>query len=174
MNFQTQTASQSDIFPIFAFNTLWYRLGDRQFNQIVLKAFERFGDLPDGATIIEPGCGDFRLGRLQLQRGWRIDGYDKSKSAVALAEAAIEDLGLTDEVTHADFTVVPAEHLLRDNPRGAFSWRVLHTIPADVRLDICRKLREVLPSGASFFATFLSCEPGHWSWEREAAGDDFV
>ncbi len=159
-------------FPAFVFNHNWYVLGKRPFNPIIRRVFDRFGEYPAGSWIIEPGCGDFRLGRLLIQRDWRIHGYDKSPTAVSQSEAAIKDMGLPDKVTLADFTEVPWFELVCNNPCGAFSWRVLHTMSPEVCLTMCRKIRTALVPGCehSFFLSLLS----DTSWERVTLGDKYV
>ncbi|HLD63991.1 MAG TPA: hypothetical protein VI913_03815 [Candidatus Peribacteraceae bacterium] len=157
-------------FPTFAFNKKWYALGKRPFHPIIHRVLDRFAKLPKGSWIIEPGNGDHRLGRLQIQRDFCIAGFDISSSAVARANSAITDLGLGDTAVLADFPTVPLDQLRQLKPRGAFSWRVLHTMAPDVRQCTCGRLSEVLPAGASLFVALLSDQ----SWERQVLGDKYV
>lgn len=162
--------ADTDQYPTFAFDTKWYVLGKRPFHSIIRRVLDRFATLPKGSWIIEPGNGDHRLGRLQIQRDFYISGFDISPSAVARTNAAIKDLMLGDTATLADFSTVPLDDLRALKPQGAFSWRVLHTMAQDVRQRTCGRLCEVLPPGASFFVALLSDR----SWERQALGDKYV
>jgi len=166
----TAAPENNSEFPTFAFDTDWYVLGKRSFNPIIRRVLDAFGRLPTGSWVIEPGNGDHRLGRLGIARKWCIAGYDISQSAVARANAAIRDLWLPDTATLADFRTVSLDELRALKPRGAFSWRVPHTMSPDVRQATFGRLNEVLPPGASFFATLLA----DTSWERVALRDKYM
>lgn len=160
----TASATPTTEFPTFVFDKDFYRLGDRQFHPIVLRTHRRFNELGSGVKIVEVGGGVHRYGQLALQRDFGLVNYDISNSAFQGAQAAIRDLGLPDEAILADFARIPVEDLRRSNFQGAFSWRVLHTMSPEVRLATCRKVRDALPPGASFFVALLA----DTSWERVA------
>jgi SAM-dependent methyltransferase len=83
------------------------------------------GDLPDGARILDVGCGDgfhLRLLRKYGKPGWRLEGVDTNPRAVRAAESAglpiheglVQHLHLSRSSYDLVFLIQTLEHL--DNP----------------------------------------------------------
>lgn len=61
----------------------------------------RFGELPAGARVLDLGCGpaDIVVRLARRHPGWHFEAVDGSRAMLTLAQAAVQDAGVSDRVT---------------------------------------------------------------------------
>jgi SAM-dependent methyltransferase len=137
-----------------------YHLGERALSssvQYVYNALSR----KNAKHVLELGCGAGRFAKdAPRNRQWHITGFDINPDAIQTFQSHIDTQGLPDKAIHGDITQLDLSNHDFD---AAVSWRVLHTLPKNLQIQLCQAVYEALPPGASFFLSVAS----HKDWKAE-------
>ena len=122
----------------------------------VTPLYERFFKyVPDGAYILDLGCGSGRDTKAFLEKGFSVDAVDGSKELCALAS---EYTGI--EVRCIDFTTIDC----KEQYDAIWACASLLHIPSDQLCALFERLRDALKQGGIFYMSF---KYGDFEGERD-------
>jgi len=128
--------------------------------------------LPDGAHILEAGCGSGRDAKALLERGYRVTAFDGSAK---MAQLAADYLG--QDVLHLTF-----DEMAFDNEfEGIWANASLLHVPRGDLQDVLRRFIKALKTGGVWYASFkqgqgekMSNDGRIFTYFTEAEMRDFV
>lgn len=135
-------------------NAAWQQAGgDSPWARAEPWVAEHAAGLPEGARILDLGCGIGRHALAFARAGHHVTALDASEAAVAATSAAAFAEGLTVDTVHAAMTTLPFEDACFDH---VLAWNVVYHGDETVVRRTLAEIARVTRPGGSFMATMLS------------------
>lgn len=142
-------------------NGAQYHLGEKPVSAFLLQVYDHLNDLPDGAVVVDLGCGAGRFpAHAPVDRQWRTFGVDHDPAAIEQARKVAQP---KDTLVVADITQLDKLGL-NGEVAAAVSHRVLHALPDELQEPVLRSAASILPAEGDLFISAAAAT----DWKADA------